>query len=89
MPVVSVTSKGQATLPKEMREELGIKAPGRVHVSLENGRIVMEPVLSPEELKQKYAGALRRGPTRRQLQEEERAAEQRRERRLDRPGRAT
>lgn len=48
--VVSVTEKGQATIPKRLREKHGISAPGRVKF-LENdaGEIVVRPVGSMRE----------------------------------------
>lgn len=48
--VIRVTQKGQATIPKALREKYGIDAPGEVFVYEEDGRIVLEPVPSPEEL---------------------------------------
>lgn len=44
MPAATVTSKGQVTIPKAVREILGVKAGDRlVFVQLEDGRIVVEP----------------------------------------------
>lgn len=49
---VTVTSKGQATIPKEFRDELNIDTPGRVRfVENENGEIVIRPVKRPSELR--------------------------------------
>lgn len=49
---VTVTSKGQATIPKEFREKLHIDTPGRVRfVEDENGEIVIRPVKRPSELR--------------------------------------
>lgn len=43
--VVSVTSQGQATIPKEFREKLGLETPGRVKFREdEDGRITIEDV---------------------------------------------
>ena len=45
--VVSVSSRGQATIPKAFREELGIETPGRVKfVRTEAGEIVVRPITS-------------------------------------------
>jgi len=53
---VTVTSKGQATIPKEFREKLQIDTPGRVRfVETEGGEIVIRPVKRPSEIR----GALR------------------------------
>jgi antitoxin PrlF len=49
---VTVTSKGQATIPKEFREKLQIDTPGRVRfVENEDGEIVIRPVKRPSELR--------------------------------------
>lgn len=48
--VVRVSQKGQATIPKALREKFGIEAPGEVFVYEAEGRIVLEPVPSLEEL---------------------------------------
>ncbi len=37
-------SKGQITIPKELREELGIADDFWLKLSLENGKIIAEPV---------------------------------------------
>ncbi len=55
---VTVTSKGQATIPKEFRDKLHIDTPGRVRfVENENGEVVVKPVKRPSELR----GALASG----------------------------
>lgn len=48
--VVRVSQKGQATIPKGLREEFGIDTPGEVFVYEEDGRIVLEPVPSLDDL---------------------------------------
>lgn len=50
--VVSVSSRGQATIPKEFREALGIDAPGRVKfVRTEDGEIAVRPIQSAKDLR--------------------------------------
>lgn len=50
--VVSVSSRGQATIPKEFREELGIETPGRVKfVRTEAGEIVVRPIHAVTDLR--------------------------------------
>ncbi|ERH03066.1 MAG: looped-hinge helix DNA binding domain, AbrB family [Halonotius sp. J07HN6] len=50
--IVSVTEKGQATIPKPLREKHGIPAPGRVKfVETDTGEIVMRPVGSMREFR--------------------------------------
>lgn len=42
----SVSTKGQITLPAEMRHRLGIKPRDRVVMALENGAVVVRPIAS-------------------------------------------
>ena len=50
--VVSVSSRGQATIPKEFREELDIDTPGRVKfVRTEEGEIVVRSIHSLTDLR--------------------------------------
>ena len=50
--VVSVSSRGQATIPKKFREELGIDTPGRVKfIRTEEGDIVVRPIHSVTDLR--------------------------------------
>ena len=42
---VRVTSKGQITIPKRVREALGIRSGTELEVLLEEGRAVLAPVL--------------------------------------------
>jgi AbrB family looped-hinge helix DNA binding protein len=49
---VTVTSKGQATIPKEFRDKLHIDTPGRVRfVETEDGEVVIRPVKRPSEIR--------------------------------------
>jgi AbrB family looped-hinge helix DNA binding protein len=48
--VVRVSGKGQATIPKELREKFGIETPGEVFVYEDADRIVIEPVPSLDGL---------------------------------------
>lgn len=59
--VVRVSQKGQATIPKGLREKFGIEAPGEVFVYEDAGRIVIEPVPSPDELHGIHAEGHERG----------------------------
>jgi len=55
--VVSVSARGQATIPKEFREELGIDTPGRVKfVRTEEGEVVVRPITSATDLRGVLAG---------------------------------
>ncbi len=43
--VVKVTRKYQVTLPKEVREKLGIRIGDSLRVRVDDGRIILEPVI--------------------------------------------
>lgn len=50
--IVSVTKHGQATIPKQFREKLGIDTPGKVLFrEAEDGTIVVEQIRSPSEMR--------------------------------------
>lgn len=49
---VSVSPNGQATIPKTLREKLGIETPGHVRFrETEEGMVVVEPVPTVEEMR--------------------------------------
>ena len=54
--IVRVSRKGQATIPKSLREKFGIETPGEVFIYEESDRIIVEPVPSLEELHGIHAG---------------------------------
>jgi len=54
--IIRVSRKGQATIPKELREQFGIETPGRVFIHEEDGKIVVEPLPSVEEMQGIHAG---------------------------------
>ncbi len=43
MPTSTLTSKGQITLPRALRERLGVKQGDRVDFSVEGARVVLRP----------------------------------------------
>jgi len=50
--VVSVSARGQATIPKEFRKQLDIDTPGRVKfVRTDEGEIVVRPIRSLTDLR--------------------------------------
>ena len=49
--VVQISERGQATIPKEFRERIGLTAPGRVEFREEDGEITIHPIQSPEEMR--------------------------------------
>jgi AbrB family looped-hinge helix DNA binding protein len=83
---VTVTSKGQATIPKEFREKLQIDTPGRVRfVETADGEVAIRPVERPSELRGKLSsedadGERGTSPTELLRRERERESERRDER---------
>lgn len=78
--VVRISGKGQATIPKELREKFGIETPGEVFVYEADGRIIVEPVPSLEDLHGIHAGEHEPGEVRsrvRELEAEQREQEER------------
>lgn len=59
--IIRVSRKGQATIPKELRDRFGIETPGRVFIHEEDGKIVVEPLPSVEEMQGVHAGRYERG----------------------------
>lgn len=59
--IVRVSQKGQATIPKGLREKFGIETPGEVFVYEERGQIIVEPVPSADDLHGIHAGERERG----------------------------
>lgn len=59
MPNFSVvSSKGQITVPQEVRTQLGLKEGDRVEFVIEKGLTVMRPARAPANPFEPYAGAL-------------------------------
>lgn len=44
MPVTQLSGKGQILIPKQLRRKLGLRPGGKVHLSEEQGRLVLSPV---------------------------------------------
>lgn len=59
--IIHVSKKGQATIPKELRERFGIETPGRVIVREEDDKIVVEPVPTVDEMRGIHAGTYEEG----------------------------
>lgn len=53
---IMVTQRGQATIPKEFREQFGIDAPGRVTMQATDEGILVKRVPTPAELTGELAG---------------------------------
>ncbi|MDL0131451.1 AbrB/MazE/SpoVT family DNA-binding domain-containing protein [Halobacterium salinarum] len=67
--VIRVSKKGQATIPKKLRERFGIDTPGKVLIHEEEGKIVVEPLPSVEEMQGVHAGRYETGDVLEHLQE--------------------
>lgn len=67
--VIRVPRKGQATIPKELRERFGIDTPGKVLIHEEDGKIVVEPLPSVEEMQGVHAGRYEKGKVLEHLRE--------------------
>jgi len=83
--IVRVSQKGQATIPKALREKFGIETPGEVFVYEEGERIVIEPIPSLDELHGIHAGDREPGEVLekvRELKDDEQRREEERSERL-------
>lgn len=67
--IIRVSKKGQATIPKELRERFGIETPGKVLIHEEDGKIVVEPLPSVEEMQGIHAGRYKKGDVLEHLRE--------------------
>jgi len=59
MESTSVTSKGQVTIPKEVRQQLGIRQGSRIEFSLVGGHVEMRVKSSPAGLPDSGFGMLK------------------------------
>jgi antitoxin PrlF len=57
-PNSTISSKGQITVPLEIRRRLGLKEGDRVEFIVEDDKTIMRPAQAPENPFEKYAGAL-------------------------------
>lgn len=57
-PSSTISSKGQITVPQEIRKRLGLRTGDRVEFVVEEGRTVLRPVHSQAEPFEKYIGIL-------------------------------
>jgi antitoxin PrlF len=60
-PGSRLSSKGQITVPLEIRRRLGLKEGDRVEFVVEGERTIMRPARPPENPFKKYVGALPAG----------------------------
>ena len=54
----TISSKGQITVPLEIRNRLGLKTGDRVEFVLDEGRTTIRPAAAPENPFIRYVGAL-------------------------------
>jgi AbrB family looped-hinge helix DNA binding protein len=79
--VINLSQKGQATIPKELREKHGIEPGSRVRIrENDKGQIVVEPLTSLQEFRG-TATTSERGTA---MLREERESDQKRSQRLER-----
>ena len=79
--IVSLSRKGQATIPKELREKHGIEPGGKVRIRENDaGEVVIEPVPTLRE----FRGAATSEPSGTSVLEDERERDRDRARRLER-----
>jgi antitoxin PrlF len=57
MPSSTISSKGQVTVPIEVRQRLGLKEGDRVEFVFEEGRTFLRPAPKPGNRFAKYVGA--------------------------------
>ena len=82
--VVRVSQKGQATIPKGLREKFGIETPGEVFVYEDQGRIIIEPVPSPDELHGIHSGEREYGEVLERVREIKDAEKRKQDKRAER-----
>lgn len=58
IPSSTISSKGQITVPLEIRRRLGLREGDRVEFVVEGDRTVLRPAQQPQNPFEKYAGAL-------------------------------
>ena len=44
MPIATLTAKGQVTIPKPIRDALGLEVQSKIMVTIEKGSVIMTPV---------------------------------------------
>lgn len=54
----TISSKGQITVPLDIRRRMGLKEGDRVEFVIDNGRTILRPAQGPANPFQRYIGAL-------------------------------
>ena len=63
----TISSKGQVTVPQEIRTRVGLSAGDRVEFAVENGKILFRPLRSEINPFEKYKGALKSFRSRKEI----------------------
>jgi AbrB family looped-hinge helix DNA binding protein len=68
-PGSTISSKGQITVPQEIRHRLGLKEGDRVEFVIDQGRTIIQPAHTPQNPFAKYRGALPAFQNKKQINE--------------------
>ena len=63
----TISSKGQVTVPQEIRTRAGLSADDRVEFAVENGKILFRPLRSEDNPFEKYKGVLKHFRSRKEI----------------------
>jgi AbrB family looped-hinge helix DNA binding protein len=63
----TISSKGQVTVPQEIRNRAGLSAGDRVEFVVENGNILFRPLRSETNPFEKYSGILKHFRSRKEI----------------------
>jgi antitoxin PrlF len=65
----TISSKGQVTVPQEIRTRAGLSAGDRVEFVMDNGRILFRPLRGETNPFERYKGALKSFRSRKEINE--------------------
>jgi len=63
----TISSKGQVTVPQEIRNRIGLSAGDRVEFVVENGQTIIRPLRSETNPFEKYKGVLKSFRSRKEI----------------------
>ena len=63
----TISSKGQVTIPEEIRNRIGLSAGDRVEFVVENGQTIIRPLRSETNPFEKYKGVLKSFRSRKEI----------------------
>ena len=58
---VIIDSKGRVLIPKKARDKIGLQAGGKARLEIEQDRIIIMPLISPEEFIKEMEGCIKEG----------------------------